>query len=95
MFIHTWEVAVRIDNPADIGALVREARAEAGLTQTQLARHMGASREWVINLEQGRPGLSLDLVLRALAETGLIMLVEPAPHDPVFDALHRSQGAGS
>jgi transcriptional regulator with XRE-family HTH domain len=49
-------------------ALIRTARAEAGLTQTQLARRLGTSQPAVVKLE--RPGANptvrtLDRVLRA------------------------------
>ncbi len=57
--------------PADIGAAVRERRRALGWTQAQLAQRTGASRLWVAELESGKPGAGLGLVLRALASLGL------------------------
>jgi HTH-type transcriptional regulator / antitoxin HipB len=52
-----------------IGALVREERRRAGLTQAQLAELAHVSRGWLIQLENGHPNaepLSVLPVLRAL-----------------------------
>ena len=50
----------------DIAQLVRQRRRSLNLTQTQLAKNIGASREWVIRLEKGYPGLEAGLVFAAL-----------------------------
>ena len=65
--------ARRGDN-ADLLALagaVREARAQAGLTQAQLALVSGVGRDTVIALENGRPGVSLGLALKVMKGLGL------------------------
>ena len=53
-------------NPAILGALVREGREAAGLTQTQLAERIGASRFWVAAFEKGKPSVELGLALKAI-----------------------------
>ncbi|MGP9538133.1 helix-turn-helix domain-containing protein [Brachybacterium sp. AOP43-C2-M15] len=57
----------RIATPADLGALVRESRRAARLTQADLAAKVGVSREWLIGLERGsRPRAELTKVLAVL-----------------------------
>lgn len=59
--------ARRIATPADLGALVRESRRAAHLTQAELAAEAGVSREWLLGLERGsRPRAELTKVLAVL-----------------------------
>ena len=60
-----------LHTPADIGAAVRERRRALGWNQAQLAQRTGASRLWIAELESGKPGAGLGLVLRAVAALGL------------------------
>jgi HTH-type transcriptional regulator/antitoxin HipB len=60
-----------LQTPADFGALVRERRRTLHLSQDALARKAGASREWIVDLEKGKPRLPLSLVLRTLAALGI------------------------
>ena len=64
-------------NAATVGALVREARTTAGLTQTELANRIGASRFWVAEFEKGKPSAELGLALQALHALGLAMQIQP------------------
>ena len=59
---------VRIVSPRDIGALIREHRRQRGFDQATLARHVGVSRQWLIDVEHGHSRAELGLVLRALKE---------------------------
>lgn len=53
---------------AELGAVVREARSAAQLTQADLARRAGVSREWLIGLERGtRPRAELTKILDVLS----------------------------
>lgn len=71
--------AVRIGTPADLGALVREARERREWTQTALGTRIGASRFWVAQFERGKPGAELGLALRAVSAVGLrLVAAEPA-----------------
>ena len=60
-----------IRTPREVGLLVRERRRAARVTQSELAERIGASREWVRQLETGKPRLELGLTLRALAALGI------------------------
>ena len=58
---------------ADVGAILREAREEAGLTQVELARRARVSREWLMKVESGRTSAELPRVMAVLAELGLVL----------------------
>src|SRR3954463_10659920 len=67
-----------------IGALVRDARKQRGLTQTQLADAMQTSQSAVARIEQGRQNVSLEILARigAALDTGFVQLgtaVGPTP----------------
>lgn len=67
---------MRVTTPRDLGALIRDLRRQKGLSQEDLARQVGVSRQWIIGLEQGR-ARAFGLVLRTLASLGLaIEIVE-------------------
>jgi HTH-type transcriptional regulator/antitoxin HipB len=53
-----------------VGALIRGRRQFLGLDQGELAKKVGVSRLWINQVERGKPGASLSLVLRTLAAVG-------------------------
>jgi y4mF family transcriptional regulator len=55
-----------IRTPADLGAVVRDRRKDLKLDQATLAKRIGVSRQWVIEVEHGHPRAELALVLRAI-----------------------------
>ena len=67
---------VIIKTAQDIGLIVRSRRHELGWDQQRLAREMGVTRQWVIQLEKGKPRASLELALRALRVLGLDVVVD-------------------
>ena len=60
-----------IRTPADLGAVVRDRRKRLKLDQSTLAKRIGVSRQWVIDIEHGHPRAELALVLRALDALGI------------------------
>jgi HTH-type transcriptional regulator/antitoxin HipB len=54
-----------------LGGAIRLKRKEKGLTQSGLAKLLGAERKWVINLESGNSKAEIGLVLRALEALNL------------------------
>ncbi|QQS00771.1 MAG: UDP-N-acetylglucosamine 1-carboxyvinyltransferase [Austwickia sp.] len=52
------------DYLARIGGLIRDARRHKGLTQAELAEHLGTSQSAVARIEQGRQNLSLEMLAR-------------------------------
>lgn len=67
---------MKIRTPKEIGSLVRQSRKDQSLTQLNLARRIGVSRDWIIRLEQGKGGVELALVLRTLKALGLVLDVQ-------------------
>src|SRR4051812_4010508 len=59
-----------------IGALVRDARRQRGLTQQQLATELHTSQSAVARVEQGKQNVSLEVLARigAALDTGLVQL---------------------
>jgi HTH-type transcriptional regulator / antitoxin HipB len=55
-----------VRTPADLGAIIRDTRKQLKLDQATLAKRIGVSRQWVIEVEHGHPRAELALVLRAL-----------------------------
>ena len=72
---------MRIRTPREIGLLVRDRRKTTGITQAALAERVGASREWIRQLEAGKAGLELGLTLRALGSLGLVIDARDASLD--------------
>jgi y4mF family transcriptional regulator len=66
----------------DIGLLIRDQRRRQGLGQRNLAMRIGVSRQWVVEVEGGKPRAPLELVLRALSALGLEVSVAPATRAP-------------
>lgn len=62
--------------PADVGAAIRARRRSLGWDQAELAERIGVSRLWVGQIEGGKPGASLGLVLRAFHGLGLTLGVQ-------------------
>src|SRR5258707_569667 len=61
----------RIRTPRDVGAFIREGRRTLGLDQGSFAKKVGVSRLWINEIEKGKSGASLGLVLRALSAGGI------------------------
>ncbi|TAK48721.1 MAG: transcriptional regulator [Xanthobacteraceae bacterium] len=55
-----------IRTPADLGAVLRDRRKQLKLDQAALAKRIGVSRQWVIEVERGHARAELGLVLRAI-----------------------------
>jgi y4mF family transcriptional regulator len=55
-----------IRTPADFGAIIRDRRKQLKLDQAALAKRIGVSRQWVIEIERGHARAELGLVLRAI-----------------------------
>lgn len=64
-------ISMPLRTPADIGALIRARRRELGYDQARLAEIAGVSRLWINQVEKGKSGAGLGLVLRTLAALGV------------------------
>lgn len=70
--------------PYLLGHAVHDARVRKGWSQADLAKVMGVSRQWVINLEKGAPNLRLGMVLDALSYLDLHAEVTDYPDNPLL-----------
>jgi HTH-type transcriptional regulator/antitoxin HipB len=71
-----------IRTPADLGALIRDRRLGLGLDQAELASRVGVSRLWINQVERGKPGASIGLVLRTLLVLGIELTPAPRNRTP-------------
>lgn len=66
----TPEEEAYIDIRLDISNMVQRQRGKRGWTQDQLARAIGSSQSRIAKLEGGDPGISMDLMIKALLRLG-------------------------
>ena len=64
---------------ADIGAVIRDRRQKLHLDQRALAKRVGVSRQWIVDIEKGKPRAGIELVLRTLAALGLSLTTAKTP----------------
>jgi HTH-type transcriptional regulator/antitoxin HipB len=57
---------MRIRTATDLGAFIRERRTKLGMDQIALAKKAGTSRKWLVEVERGKPGAEIGLILRTL-----------------------------
>jgi HTH-type transcriptional regulator/antitoxin HipB len=62
--------------PVDLGFAIRDRRRQLNLDQSDLAKQMGVSRKWIIDVEKGKPRAEIGLVLRTLDALGLHLSLE-------------------
>lgn len=60
-----------------LGAILRRARKQAGLTQSGLGQHIHLRQGTVTRLEAGEPAIQLRTLMEALAALNLELLVRP------------------
>lgn len=60
-----------VRSPVELGAVIRDQRKARGLGQQQLARLVGVSRQWIIEVEKGKPRAEIGLLLRTLDALGV------------------------
>lgn len=59
-----------IQSPQQLGAVLRVARKQLGLTQPQLALAAGVGVRFIVDLEAGKPTLRLETVMRVIDALG-------------------------
>jgi HTH-type transcriptional regulator / antitoxin HipB len=69
---------INLHTAEQLGAAIRLKRKEKHLTQSELAKLLGAERKWVINLESGNSKAEIGLVLRALEALNLRVSITDA-----------------
>jgi len=67
---------MRIRTPADLAALIRDRRIKLALDQQSLARKVGVSRQWIVEVEKGKPRAEIGLLLRTIDALGIQLMTE-------------------
>ena len=67
---------MRIRTATDLGAFIRERRTKLRMDQIALAKKAGTSLKWLVEVEQGKPGAEIGLILRALKSLEISIDVE-------------------
>jgi HTH-type transcriptional regulator / antitoxin HipB len=73
---------MNIRTPLELGAFLRDLRKKRGLDQGTLARQVGVSRQWILEMEKGKPRASLGLVLRTLSALGAAIDIKDPINSP-------------
>jgi len=79
--------ALKARSPKVLGQAVRLWRRRCNLSGLEIADRAGISKHFVSDLEAGKPGASIDKLLRMLDAMGLELLVRPKrvrPPSPAF-----------
>ncbi len=73
------------------GLKLRDARKRAGLTQVDLADRVGLSRTSITNIEKGRQGISLHMLLQLASAVGVqpVGLLPETKNSPKQDLIDR------
>jgi HTH-type transcriptional regulator/antitoxin HipB len=61
---------------SQIGAIIRRARRNAGLTQAELGKRIGLRQATISKLEAGEPATRLSTLLDALTALGLEIMID-------------------
>ncbi len=67
----------RLSSSADLGSLVRRARKRMKMSQQQFADAAGVGRRFLSELENGKPSLEFDKVLKCALGAGIDILAKP------------------
>mgnify|MGYP000937752792 CR=1 FL=1 len=66
----------RIATPRILGEVLRSARLRTGLTQAELARELGVSQRYVMELEAGKPTKAVERLFAFTRATGVSLFAE-------------------
>ena len=60
----------------DVAAVIRAAREDRGLSQSELAERLAFSRDYMVDLESGKPNVYATRLFRVLHELGITLTLE-------------------
>lgn len=84
---------VTIQSVADLGLALRAARKSTKVRLDDLADMAGVSKQFVSDVEYGKPTVQLGLVLKLLSEVGLPLTLDiPDAAEPVLHTLRTKGG---
>jgi len=80
---------IRVRTPKDIGIMIRQHRKAQNLSQAELAKKAVVSRQWIVEVEQGKARAEIDGVFRLLRVLGVGVFVEMAQPVAPFEPYAR------
>lgn len=66
---------------ADVTAVIKAAREDAGISQSELAERLAFPRDYMIDLESGRPNTYTTRLFRVLHELGITLTLDYGDDD--------------
>lgn len=78
---------MEIGRAEDIGAVLRRARVDKGLSQQQLATMLGVTRQWVASVEAGAPTARLGMVIDALRCVDVLLETRADESQVILDSV--------
>ena len=66
-----------LDSPATLGAAIRSARTQAGIRLEDAAMTVGVSLQTLVDIEAGKPGVSIGKILQVANGLGVSLFVLP------------------
>lgn len=66
---------------ADIAAVIKAAREDKGMSQAELAERLAFSRDYMVDLESGKPNMYTARLFRVLHELGIVLTLEYGDSD--------------
>jgi transcriptional regulator with XRE-family HTH domain len=67
---------IAVPSVVDLGLLIRSVRRASGVRIDDLAATAGMSKQFVQDVEHGKPSVQLGLVLKLLAELGMPLTID-------------------
>ena len=78
---------MHVRTPVDFGLMIRQTRRARGMTQQELARSAAVGRQWIVEIEAGKPRAELGRVLQTVAALDLSLTI----HGEGIPELHDSE----
>jgi HTH-type transcriptional regulator/antitoxin HipB len=75
-----------IPTPESLGRMLQQGRLLRGMSQRDLADHLGIGQKWVWQMESGKPGLLTERLFATLRATGVSLHAEIDVPDDVPEA---------
>lgn len=77
------QVRGEIPTPEALGRMLQQGRLLRGMSQRELADHLGIGQKWVWQMESGKPGLLTERLFEMLRATGVHLYAEvDVPDEP-------------
>jgi HTH-type transcriptional regulator/antitoxin HipB len=73
---------MQIRTAKDLGAAIKQARIQRGLTQSQLAAVLEIAQSRISEIEQGSPGVAVGTVLRLLSAIDWVLIIKSGERPP-------------